>query len=753
MEQLAEQLQEIESNRILVQLAHGRCPPHYRSRWRFPDQSAIETTAERLRLRWASMDICSQPLVVYFLRELLQDEHAARLCRLVDLQLDLAGAIVNADAIKPWALHSLADEIERLAPVPSSRKVGQRGRSISNVVSGATMALRASLPSLKSQQPSRREMGQVLIEGSEPSGIVLEDRSISGEAGSGEVSAPLDRSSADDSERATSGGRDRQSTDVWLAVAAGMRSVVNGIEAGKDSDLALQLGKGPPSPSRLLVASALKEALEETLREASALVAGEIRVGCAHFVHSPTFHLGPCSRFYSLLTCPIQASSFADVRPLGKGGYGQVWCAVKKDSGAAYAVKRMARKVLVGRNAEKHVLDEQMSLRSVTSPFVCARHYAYQTPEELCLVLEWLPGGSLRHHLHARRDGVRKRERRLPFGEEEVRYFAACITVGLSALHAAGIVCRDIKPDNLLLTLAGQLKIVDLGLAQLLGPEETATAKAGTRGYWAPELVSRQPYRFTPDWWSTGVTLYSLVSLRAPFAPEAVRRAREAAAATGGGFTPMERAGGEDDADESNSDSDQPAVHTPSPTKKGGVRANRGGKTERENEKKKLRDRLVLEHGPPPPSEVSEECSDFIMQLLAKAPERRLGHAGGADAVKAHPFFASVDWVALQAGAVEAPFKPQTDAINAGSINEAGGMGGRAGIMYAAVELPAEHFERFRDWDWRDERLQQAELVSAIMSEGVEGQQICCPCLGSDAKARRERRRAAADARARTPTL
>ena len=69
----------------------------------------------------------------------------------------------------------------------------------------------------------------------------------------------------------------------------------------------------------------------------------------------------------------------------------------------------------------------------------------------MCLVLGWASGGSLAYHLKRRRDECRRGERARgrPFDEAEVRYYAASISLGLEALHAAGIVYRDLKPDNL----------------------------------------------------------------------------------------------------------------------------------------------------------------------------------------------------------------------------------------------------------------------------------------------------------------
>ena len=250
-----------------------------------------------------------------------------------------------------------------------------------------------------------------------------------------------------------------------------------------------------------------------------------------------------------LVTAPtllqVRDDAFHHVRPIAKGGYGQVWCSVKRDSGTLFAVKFLSRRRLVG-DAAQHALDEVRVLRSVRSEFVCALHYAYATKECLCLVLGWYPGGSLAYHLKMRREEVgacscrqsrarvitlrltpirptrqlsqpevcqprvavcaqvRKGSREVPFTEDAVRFYAASILLGLEALHVAGVVYRDLKPDNVLLDRGGTVKLTDFGLALCLGAHGTANSKAGTRGYWAPEVIRRQPYRFEPDFWSLG---------------------------------------------------------------------------------------------------------------------------------------------------------------------------------------------------------------------------------------------------------
>ncbi len=110
----------------------------------------------------------------------------------------------------------------------------------------------------------------------------------------------------------------------------------------------------------------------------------------------------------------------------------------------------------------------------------------------------------MRFHLGKRREALKAAAKKAkakggacgpPFSEAEVCYFGACVTLGLEALHAQSIVLRDLKPDNLLLNLGGQLKIVDLGLAAVLREGASATSKTGTRGYWPPEMVRRPTQR------------------------------------------------------------------------------------------------------------------------------------------------------------------------------------------------------------------------------------------------------------------
>lgn len=127
------------------------------------------------------------------------------------------------------------------------------------------------------------------------------------------------------------------------------------------------------------------------------------------------------------------------------------------------------------------------------------------------LILEYVPGGDMRDYL-------RKKGR---LSEKEARYWLRQLASGMKFMKDKGILHRDLKPDNLLLTAQdenGVLKVADFGLGRFLHAGEVAeTGGVGTPLYMAPEILQWQPHTAKADLWSVGVLVYKMLTDDFPF--------------------------------------------------------------------------------------------------------------------------------------------------------------------------------------------------------------------------------------------
>lgn len=99
-----------------------------------------------------------------------------------------------------------------------------------------------------------------------------------------------------------------------------------------------------------------------------------------------------------------------------------------------------------------------------------------------------------------------------------MRFYASQVVLGLEYIHRMGLVYRDVKPENILLTRNGYLKITDFGFAKLLNQDSPRTySMCGTPEYIAPEIIMNTGYGHSVDWWSLGILMYELSAGYSPF--------------------------------------------------------------------------------------------------------------------------------------------------------------------------------------------------------------------------------------------
>jgi len=111
------------------------------------------------------------------------------------------------------------------------------------------------------------------------------------------------------------------------------------------------------------------------------------------------------------------------------------------------------------------------------------------------------------------------------FSEDRVKFYAAEIVSGLEYLHTAGVIYRDLKPENLLLTRDGHIVMTDFGLSKegLHDKDDRTGTFCGTPEYLAPEVLEGKGYGKAVDWWSFGTLVYEMLTGLPPFYCEDVQ--------------------------------------------------------------------------------------------------------------------------------------------------------------------------------------------------------------------------------------
>lgn len=198
---------------------------------------------------------------------------------------------------------------------------------------------------------------------------------------------------------------------------------------------------------------------------------------------------------------------YAEIELLGSGGFGKVVLAKHQASGTLVAIKYLHAKFLTRPDVVAAFRQEAAMLRQVVSPYVARLFEFVEAPGGAALVMEAVPGVSLRAVLAA--DGQLMPESALAVLKGSL--------LGLGAAHAAGVVHRDYKPANVLVSGSGGSKLVDFGLAVLDGQGGLA---AGSPSYMPPEQWAGAPATPATDVYAATCVFFQCVTGHRPYEAE-----------------------------------------------------------------------------------------------------------------------------------------------------------------------------------------------------------------------------------------
>ena len=196
---------------------------------------------------------------------------------------------------------------------------------------------------------------------------------------------------------------------------------------------------------------------------------------------------------------------------IGKGKFGIVNLGIHKKTNQKVAIKIINKSSLKSQEDIELIKSEIDIMKLCHHPNIIRLLDHFENSEYIFIVMEYISGGTLTQFL---------KKRYFNFSESQAANIINQIGQGLKYLHSYGIVHRDLKTENIMMTQLndnGIIKIMDFGLSKIVGPKEGLIDGYGTLNYVAPEVLLREPYNKEIDIWSLGIILYLFLCGHVPF--------------------------------------------------------------------------------------------------------------------------------------------------------------------------------------------------------------------------------------------